>query len=141
MTSCSVPVQIYCTLVHPRVTHSIIFKTHLMLSPVSRGPHMLVDAGTLDMTSWIPPVCFFCTLVHPLITHGVISQTCSSASLMLALPHMLVGFGTLDMTTCFLPVHFSSTPAYSLSSTALFPNHVHLCHRCWYYHTYECLFP
>ena len=75
---------------------------------------MLVESGTLDMTSRFSPVEFSGTLVHPFTTHSVISQTCSSASSMSALPHMLVGFGTLDMTSCFLPVQFSSTRVHPL---------------------------
>ena len=114
MTSGCVPVQIYCTLVHPWVTHSIRFKPHFMVSPMSHHPHMLVDSGALGMTSWFPLVGLSATLVHPLITHSIISQTCSSASLMSALPHMLVGFGTLDMASCILPVQFSSTLVYPL---------------------------
>ena len=112
--TCSIPVQIYCTLAHPWVTHSIIFKTHFMVSPMSHHPHMLVDSGALGMTSWVPLVGFSGTLVHPLITHSAISQTCSSVSLMSALPHMLVGFGTLDMTSRFLPVQCSSTLVHPL---------------------------
>ena len=122
MTSGCVPVQIYCTLVHPWVTHSILFKPHFMVSPMSRHPHMLVDSGALGMTSWFPLVGFPGTLVHPLITHSIISQTCSSASLMSALPHMLVGFGTLDMTSCILPVQFSSTLVYPLITHSVISN-------------------
>ena len=53
-----VVVQIYCTRMHPLVSHGIIFNTHFMVSSVSRHPHMLMDYGTIGMTSCFPPLGF-----------------------------------------------------------------------------------
>jgi hypothetical protein len=55
------------SLLHtPFITHSIIVKTHFMVSFLSRQPHMLVDSGTLDMSAWFSPSAF----LLPYYTHS-----------------------------------------------------------------------
>ena len=61
------------TLLHPFITHSVIFKTCSSATSVLRYPHMLVDYGTLVMTSCFLPIVLW-YLAHPLSTHNVISK-------------------------------------------------------------------